>query len=260
MKQEKIVAEFLEFLEVEKREASIDFLNDLIKSHQLKVRWENLTKILDYERGYKQEDFLPPLELYFRRIMDDGYGGLCWTISIGFHWFLKQLGFDVHYLYMDPGHLCLRVDLDQPYYVDLGFCAPLFQAYPLYKSFTVKNSKENFEYTISEEGEITVVRTPGPTKTLHTTPVTIEDMLPKIKRSNNWATSFVLKDIRIFGYLDGVPTSITNDTLKQHFSEQVMEQILNEEELKFWITERFKMNYDLYVQAMEIFERRRVLE
>ena len=47
-------------------------------------------------------------------------------------------------MYMDPGHLCLRVNLDQPYYVDVGYCAPLFQAYPLYESFQVSNVRETF--------------------------------------------------------------------------------------------------------------------
>ena len=53
-------------------------------------------------------------------------------------------------MYMDPGHLCLRVNLDQPYYVDVGYCAPLFQAYPLYESFQVSNVRETFTYEVSK--------------------------------------------------------------------------------------------------------------
>lgn len=256
MKPNETVDRVLNYLEVSKRENDITFLNDLIKSHQLKVRWENLTKILDYERGYLNEDFIPPIEDYFDRIINHGYGGTCWTISIGFYWLLKQLGFDVHYLYMDSGHLCLRVNLDQPYYVDVGFCAPLFKAYPIYESFVTSDNRETFDYIVSKDN-IQIIRNPGPTKTLNVNPVLIEDMLPKIKNSNNWSTSPVLKDLMIYGYVDGIPTSITNSTLKQHFSDKKFEQNLSAEELEFWIRDRFNMNYELYKKAVEIFHRRR---
>lgn len=66
-------------------------------------------------------------------------------------------------MYMDPGHLCLRVNLDQPYYVDVGYCAPLFQAYPLYESFQVSNVRETFTYEVSNN-RIKIARNPGPAK------------------------------------------------------------------------------------------------
>ncbi|MCE5173381.1 arylamine N-acetyltransferase [Paenibacillus profundus] len=256
MNSNEIVDNFLNFLDVPKRENDISFLNDLIKSHQLKVRWENLTKILDYERGYATGDYIPPIEKYYDRIMNHGYGGTCWTISIGCYWLLKQLGFDVHYLYMDPGHLCLRVNLEQPYYVDLGFGAPLFQAYPLHESFVANDNRETFEYTVSTDS-IKIIRNPGPAKTLNTNPVTIEEMLPIIKSSNNWNSSFALKDIMIFGYVENIPTSLTNHTLKQYFPTHKSEQELSGEELEYWITNRFHMNYELYKAAVEIFNRSR---
>ena len=259
MNSNEIVERFLNYLEVPKRDNDITFLNQLIKSHQLKVRWENLTKILDYERGYLTDDFIPAIEEYFNRIINHGYGGTCWTISIGFSWLLKQLGFDVHYLYMDSGHLCLRVDLDIPYYVDLGYSASLFKAYPLYESFITSDNRETFEYIVSTDN-IKIIRNPGPTKTLKTTPVQLEEMLPIIKSSYNWKTSPVLKDIMIYGYIDNIPTSLTNNTLKQYFLKNKSEKNLNIEELEYWITSRFNMNYEIYLKAVEIFHKRRIVE
>ncbi len=78
-------------------------------------------------------------------------------------------------MYMDPGHLCLRVNLDQPYYVDVGYCAPLFQAYPLYESFQVSTVRETFTYQVSNK-EIHITRDPGPTKTLITEPIQLTSM------------------------------------------------------------------------------------
>ncbi|MEV3325219.1 arylamine N-acetyltransferase [Paenibacillus larvae] len=256
MSANEIVDRFLNYLEVSRRDIDISLLNDLIRNHQLKVRWENVTKILDYERGYLTNEFLPPVEKYFNRIMNDGYGGACWTISTGFYWLLKQLGFHVHYLYMEPGHLCLRVNLDQPYYVDVGYCAPLFQAYPIFVSFVASDNRETFEYTVSTDG-IKIVRTPGPTKTLNTNPVQLEHMRPLIIKSNDWSTSSFLKDILIFGYIGNIPASLTNNTLKQYFPGEKIKKELNTEELEYWITKRFNMNYELYKEAINIFNRRR---
>ncbi|AVF26495.1 hypothetical protein ERICIV_02355 [Paenibacillus larvae subsp. larvae] len=61
MSANEIVDRFLNYLEVSRRDIDISLLNDLIRNHQLKVRWENVTKILDYERGYLTNEFLPPL-------------------------------------------------------------------------------------------------------------------------------------------------------------------------------------------------------
>jgi hypothetical protein len=102
----------------------LPFLNQLNESHQLSVKWETLTKIIDWENGNQTGVFLPPIDFYIDRMIRLGTGGTCWTHAVGFHWLLSQLDFQDHYLNMNSGHHCLRVDLDQPYYVDVGYCAP----------------------------------------------------------------------------------------------------------------------------------------
>ncbi|GAB6618338.1 hypothetical protein bcgnr5406_47860 [Bacillus cereus] len=119
-------------------------------------------------------------------------------------------------MYMDPGHLCLRVNLEQPYYVDVGYCAPLFQAYPLFKSFQVSNVRETFTYEVSNNS-IEITRDSGLAKTLHTESIHLSSMKELITKSNDWRTSPVLQKIRIFGYIDGIPTSINDNVLKQYF-------------------------------------------
>ncbi|TCW58026.1 hypothetical protein EC917_102208 [Bacillus thuringiensis] len=104
MSQEQLVNSFLSFLGTTKQPTSLKFLNEIIKAHQEKVKWETLTKIIDWEKGKKTGDYFPSIETYINRITTKGLGGTCWTHSIGFHWLLSNLGFDVHYMYMDPGH------------------------------------------------------------------------------------------------------------------------------------------------------------
>lgn len=248
-----LVNQFLKFLEVERKDPSLLFLNELIEQHQKKVKWETLTKILDWEKGNRTGDFLPSIEVYINRIVHLGAGGTCWTLARGFYWLLSQLGFTVDYIYMDSGHLCLRVNLDQPYYVDLGYCAPLFQAYPMFESFKVQNEREVFDYCVSE-GIITITRSPGPTKVLNPTPIKLHDMEPFIKRSNDWNTSPVLKDILIFAYVDGVPTSINNDVLKQYFAEGKLERTLTVSDMELFITERLGIDRVLYHDALKIYQ------
>ncbi|MDA1760692.1 arylamine N-acetyltransferase [Bacillus cereus] len=252
MSQEKLVNKFLSFLGTAKQPISLHFLNELIKAHQERIKWETLTKIIDWENGNEADNYFPSIEAYINRITTKGMGGTCWTHSIGFHWLLSNLGFDVHYMYMDPRHLCLRVNLEQPYYVDVGYCAPLFQAYPLYESFQVSNVRETFPYQVSNK-EIHITRDPGPVKTLITEPIQLTSMKKQITKSNDWRTSPVLKKIQIFGYVDSVPTSINGNVLKQYFADKKIEHILSPSELTYWITKKFCIDKEIYERAIEIF-------
>lgn len=254
MKNDHLIRDLLAFLSVERSEANLEFLNKLIENYQKKVKWETLTKIIDWEEGGGTGEYLPSAETVFERVIHKGMGGTCWTHSIGFHWLLSNLGFSVHYVYMDPGHLCLRVDLDQAYYVDVGFGAPLFQAYPMFESFQAEDQREVFKYIVSDE-TIRIEREPGPIKTLSPKPVTLQDLQHVIRRSNDWETAAFIREISIFGYIDDVPVSLKNNKLKQHFESGKLESELSEEETEYWITERFGIDKSLYDQAVDIHKR-----
>ncbi|GGE83376.1 arylamine N-acetyltransferase [Priestia taiwanensis] len=250
-----VTHQFLAFLQLEKKEPTLPYLHELIREHQLRVRWENITKIVDWEKGNESGNFLPSMETYVDRITTKGYGGTCWSVAVGFHWLLDNLGFDVQYIYMDPGHLCLRVNLEQSYYVDVGYCAPLFHAYPLYESFTTQNVRETFEYTIVNDKEIHVVRTPGPTKTLNPVSRNFDDLIPLIEKSNRWGTSPMFQEIRIFGYINNMLTSITGNKLKQYREHETYEKELTNEEMTYWIKDEFQMDMDMYKEAIRLFNK-----
>lgn len=252
-----LVYRYLNYLELDIHVPTLDYLHELIKTHQTKVRWENITKIIDTEKGERESSgfYLPSIEDYIDRMDNDGMGGTCWTLAIGFHWLLSKLGFEASYMYMDSGHLCLRVELDQPYYVDVGYCAPLFQAYPIYESFRVEDTREVFQYDVNQSG-ITIIREPGPTKLLNPDPILLEDVYPIIARSNMWKTSNPLKNIMVFGYISGIPTSLTNNQLKQYKNDQKVERILTSDEIHYWIKEKFNMNVDMYKKALEIYKQK----
>jgi arylamine N-acetyltransferase len=214
----------------------------------LVVPFETLTKIIDYERGYRTRKFLPDMELYVRRTVGAGTGGTCWTLARGFHWLLTWLGFEASYMYMDPGHVCLRVELDQPYYVDVGYTAPLFQAYPLYQSFTTYSPREVFAYNVNGPG-IRVTRQPGPDKVLNATPRTLVEFEAEIIASNQWTPHSFLTRLSIFSYVDGVPTSLSNGILKQYYQDRQEERGLSPGEVLDWVEFKFRIDPQVYKEA-----------
>jgi N-hydroxyarylamine O-acetyltransferase len=80
-------------------------------------------------------------DVNFAKIVDRGRGGWCFELNGLFAWLLEQLGFDVtllgsrvlgtDWVSHDLAHLLLRVDLDQPYLVDVGFGEGRFDPVPL---------------------------------------------------------------------------------------------------------------------------------
>lgn len=100
-------------------------LGALTRAHLAHVAFENL----DVQLGRE-----PPVavDAIFAKVVGQGRGGWCFELNTLFGALLADLGYSVTRLKADvrrggevpdrPGnHLCLRVDLDRPYLVDVGF-------------------------------------------------------------------------------------------------------------------------------------------
>jgi hypothetical protein len=150
---------------------------------------------------------------------------------------------------MVPGHVCLRVELDQPYYVDVGYAAPLFKAYPLRQSFTAQSPREVFTYSV-ESPNIRVTRQPGgPEKVLKTTPRALREFKAEIVASNQWTPDSFLTRLSIFSYVGGVPTGLSNGTLKQFYQDRKEEQSLTDDEIIDWVEHGFGIDPQVYQEA-----------
>jgi len=196
---------------------SLDYLNRLVREHQLRVPFETLTKLLDYEPGLASGCFLPHPELYVDRIVRRGAGGVCWTLARGFRSLLTELGFDASLMMMNPGHCCVRVELPEgPHYADVGYAAPLFRAYPLFESFALETHSEAFDYRVRPEG-IVVARRPGPTKQLDPTPRRLKDLTASIATANDWSMPHSFLHRLIYARtVGGVFTSFRDGTLTRY--------------------------------------------
>jgi hypothetical protein len=239
------------------REApGLDYLHRIIRRHQLRVPFETLTKLLDYEPGLGRGDFLPRFDEYVERMVTRGGGGLCWTLARGLHVLLVELGFDASLMYMDPGHCCVRVELPEgPFYADVGYAAPIFQAYPLFESFALETSRERFEYSVRADG-IHVTRNPGPTKMLDPLPRRLEDLRGLIAAANDWSSpqSF-LRRLAYAAYVDGVYTSLNNGVLRRWLPGGFELTEHPPEEVPGIVENVFRADPALYLEAAEIHRR-----
>jgi len=104
---------------------SLDTLRAIHCAHLLTVPFENL----DIARGRK---IVLDEEALIRKIVEQRRGGFCYELNGAFAALLRSLGFRVRLLSArvarDAGgegpefdHLCLRVDLDEPWLADVGF-------------------------------------------------------------------------------------------------------------------------------------------
>ncbi|MBI5947355.1 MAG: arylamine N-acetyltransferase [Chloroflexi bacterium] len=239
-----------------REEPGLDYLNRIIREHQFRVPFETLTKLTDYEDGLRRGDFLPPLELYVERIATRRAGGLCWTLARGLQFLLSDLGFDAALMYMNPGHCCVRVELPEgPFYADVGYAAPIFQAYPLFQSFALDTPRETFDYAVRDDG-IFVTRNPGPTKQLDPTPRSIEELHDLVTAANDWSVprSF-LHRLAYATFVDGVYTSLTDGVLRRYLPGGLETTTLAPSDVPAAMEDIFGVDPSLYLEAAEVLRR-----
>lgn len=243
----------LEHLGLDREAPSLGYLHRIIRAHQVRVPFETLTKLADYEPGIGRGDFMPAIDEYVERIVERGAGGLCWTLARGLHFLLADLGFDVAFMYMDPGHCCVRVELPEgSFYADVGYSAPIFRAYPLFQPFTLETPSERFEYDVREDG-IFVTRNPGPTKRLDPSPRPAESLKPLIDAANDWsAERSFLKILAISKHVDGVYTSLRDGELRRYLASGAEAMTLGPEQIPAVVRDVFAMDPALYAEAAAI--------
>ena len=247
------VDRLLGHLHLDREAPVLDYLNRIVREHQLRVPFETLTKLIDYEPGLLRGDFMPSLPEYVERIVSRGGGGLCWTLARGLHAVLDDLGFDAWLMYMDPGHCCVRVELPEgPFYADVGYAAPIFQAYPLFESFALETHRETFEYRVGADG-IFVTRNPGPAKKLDPTPRRLEDLRDLISAANDWsAPQSFLHRIAYAGYVDGGYVKLRGVTLSRYLPAGLEKTELATHDVPLVLADMFGVDPALYFEAVAV--------
>ena len=254
------VINYLIKLRLPSRCPMLDYLNDLIQAHLHQIPYESYSKILDTERHIEFGCYLPPVELSNDRITSQGLGGTCWVLARSFAWLLSNLGFDAALVYMDPGHLCVRVDIGGiPYYVDVGYGAPLFKAFPMSQSFMIEAPSERFAFSVTGNGAM-VVRTPGPSKFLAFEKRQIGEITEMIAFANRWETSRHLKIPTVSKFVDGRFVRLIWNTLKDWRCGELQETLLTDNQVSQLLPEVFGVDPRHFFLTRELLARRGINE
>ena len=245
-------------LGLEPEAPTLEYLHRLVRAHQQRVPFETLTKLADYEPGLRRGDFLPPLDEYVDRILSRRAGGLCWTLARGLHALLTDLGFDATFMFMEPGHCCVRVELPEgPHYADVGYAAPLFRAYPLFESFALDTHREQFTYDVRVDG-IFVTRNPGPSKTLDPTPRRPEELPARVTAANDWnAAQSFLHRLSYATFVNGEWTSLRDGVLSRYRDGAVEKTDVSATEAPHVLADVFGADPSLYTCAARVLQRYR---
>lgn len=123
---------YLALLEVEKTKPSLELLSKIIKSHLIKVPFENISKLLFKQRGMKT---IPDFKEFLEGIEKHNFGGTCYTNNYYLYLLLNHLGFDITLCGADMKnpdvHLISRVRIEGlEYIVDGGYAAPFLNPLP----------------------------------------------------------------------------------------------------------------------------------
>lgn len=149
---------------------------------------------------------------------------------------------------MEPGHVCLKVSLDQEYYVDVGYAAPFFQAMPLHQSFTIQSLSEEFVFEVGES-KVAVTRTPGPKKSLHLTPYTPAQIEAEFSKGNLWGQNRFLSETVILKFIDQKLVKLHRRVFTDFRSGVKTEKELSDAEINKILTVVFQIDPELYHRA-----------
>lgn len=162
--------------------ADVDTLRLLHERHVLSVPFENL----DYHRGVTVEMGQPAID----KIVRDRRGGGCYELNPALGSLLSALGFTVammsgrvHYpdrIGAPMCHLMLRVDLDEPWLVDVGFGRNPRRPLQLSSRAVQHDPHGDYQLTDAEGGDIDVIRDGVPLYRIEQRPRTIPEFAPTL--------------------------------------------------------------------------------
>jgi N-hydroxyarylamine O-acetyltransferase len=135
-------------------EPTLENLKALHRHHLLYIPYENLDIHLGHKLTLDEGDI-------FDKLVNRKRGGWCFEMNGLFAWVLRQLGYQVTMLAStvnrsrqgdraEGNHLILRVDLDKPYLVDVGFGTSFLEPLPLEEGLY---HQEFYTYRLRREGD-----------------------------------------------------------------------------------------------------------
>ena len=213
---------YLRLLGIDHLPSGLDGLRLVVRRHLIRVPFENVSKLLLFDR----EGAGRPIALseFLDGIEHHDLGGTCYTSSPHLADLLRALGYRVDLLGADMTnpdvHTCLRVHLPTAaYLVDVGFAAPFREPIPLDRlPYTVIEGTHRYVFDHHPRGlALTFQATGDPSLSYvaHDPPRTLESFEPIIR--NSFApTAHFLNNLRIARYFEDYSVELLNRTMSIH--------------------------------------------
>lgn len=122
--------DYLEYIEVPLKEASLEYLTELATAHLTHVPFENISTFLQFEAYHHNNYLVNDPEKFVQQLYTQNTGGTCYVLNSSFNELLKVLGFESRYTVLGGGHLALLVKIpgsEEEVYVDVGNGSPFFE-------------------------------------------------------------------------------------------------------------------------------------
>ncbi len=153
--QNHLFEKYLHHLDVEKQPSSIKALEQLQTAQIIKFPFENISKLLLWEKSSIDE--LVDFESHLNNSIVYNCGGTCYSNNYYFFGLLEYIGYEVSILGADMGekrdiHLVVIVKLDgKRYLLDSGYGAPFYKPIPLDKEQAIEINWSEIKYVLTKE-------------------------------------------------------------------------------------------------------------
>ncbi len=146
---------YLDHLNVKRKTVSLEALGELQSAQIMKFPFENISKLLLWEKGNTKE--LIDFKIHLNNSISYNCGGTCYSNNYFFYRLLDYLGYDVAMHGADMGvqsdvHIVLIVKFNgKRYLLDSGYGAPFYKPIPLDKQNPVEIIWSVFKYILTKE-------------------------------------------------------------------------------------------------------------
>ena len=254
---------YLNLLGLDSPPAGLEGLRQLVHAHITRVPFENVSKLLLFDR--ERAESVTTLEEFLDGLEHHDLGGTCYTANPALAELLRALGYQADLLSADMNnphvHSCLRVHLDRrQYHVDVGNAAPFLEPFPLDAlPYEFARGEMKWIFDCAEDGRVRcrVFSVGGHVHgyIANEQPFAAEDFGHIVEDSFQPGRTFMslLRLVRIF---PEHTVELKNRTLRLHRGSSTTEATFNDmSELRGAVDEQFLMPRCPVEKAVEILER-----
>lgn len=259
-----VFARYLRLLGIAGRPSGLEGLRTLVRRHLEAVPFENISKLLLYEREGSGRALSLPEFLDQIEFLD--LGGTCYTCNPFLADLLRELGYEADLLGADMSkpnvHTCLRVRVDSaPYHVDVGFAAPFREPIQL-DQLPIEVEEGSNRYVFDRDAATTDLRLSMFSKGefqfryLAHDPPRPREFFDDVVAASYALDSTFMRCLRIGRVLEGHSLDLIDRALYRHEGEQTTVTRLGSlEELKAVVRDQFGMPRCPIEPAVSILER-----